>query len=140
MSYTNNKIIKYLSRTSTRQDTSKSTTSRYFYYLYYQVRYSDHYLFFKKPKNQIQVVRKASGVFIKYPWETEYTRYSEREGFYILRRFLGRKERELKTDGKRYILGRKHKDLFRESKRYQIYLDSLKGLSEDEIKNQRDFL
>ena len=98
MSYEKNKIKYFLERNSILKIESKSTSSVYYYFKYYSVRYSNHFTQEKLIPRQLQVIRKSKEVWILVPEEIEYKKYNEKTGFYFIRKFL----RESKTPKKIY--------------------------------------
>lgn len=128
MSYEKNKIKYFLERNSILKIESKSTSSVYYYFKYYSVRYSNHFTQEKLIPRQLQVIRKSKEVWILVPEEIEYKKYNEKTGFYFIRKFL----RESKTPKKiyketKYIKFMKHKHFYIEDRKIKSFLKSIEG-------------
>ena len=128
MSYEKNKIKYFLERNSISKIESKSTSSVYYYFKYYSVRYSNHFTQEKLIPRQLQVIRKSKEVWILVPEEIEYKKYNEKTGFYFIRKFL----RESKTPKKiyketKYIKFMKHKHFYVEDRKIKSFLKSIEG-------------
>lgn len=129
MSYRSNLIVTYLLKNSSLTLFSKSSRSIYFHFKGLSFRYSDHRSSSPR-KDQIQVIRKASGVWILLPGEKEYIYRSEKSGLYVLRRLIRVSERPSKD----YKMGslekyKKWKSWDKENRKIKKYLHEILGMS-----------
>ena len=133
MSYESNLIVNYLSKNSFSTQISKSSKSIYFSFRGgINFRYSNHRTTSPR-KDQIQVVRKSKGVLILLPGEKEYTWYTEKTGFYFLRRLVKKSfpKEYCKENSQKY---EKQKTFRKETRRFKRVLHSLSGTSKEGLK------
>lgn len=129
MSYENNRIKHFLERNAIIKANSKSTPSVYYYFEYYNVRYSNHFTHDKLIPRQLQVIRKAKEVWILTPGEVDYRRFNEKTGFYFIRKYLKNEKHKKKIFKEtRYIKFIKQKQLYMEERKIKSFLKDLKFL------------
>lgn len=97
MSYERNKITYFLERNSNLIVKSKSTSSVYYYLGFWCVRYSNHFSR-KSREGVIQIVRRSNRVLMIWPGQKEYQRFTEKNGFWKLRKILKKGTRKPPKD------------------------------------------
>lgn len=127
MSYENNRIKYYLDRNSLIQTYSKTTSSIYYYFRSFSVRYSDHITLSKLRTKQYQIIRTSKKVLIQKPEEDKYVNYNEKTGLYFLRKLV--KEDIPRKDFRdvKYIKFMKNKNRNKEKRIIKKYLSDIIG-------------
>ena len=130
MSYENNRIKCFLERNSILKVESKTTSSVYYYFKSFSVRYSNHVSTGITRYQQYDVVRTAERVMILPPEEKEYIRFNEKTGYYYIRRIY--RDSKIKFNafsskkGHKYLTTKRRQQ---ESRKMKVCLGSLKGQS-----------